>query len=203
MPRNARKPGSCFSTHGWKSTTVNSSRNRNAAISVFEGRLRGTLRVRLESGNPNTRVGCFPLALQGRSGFGVRHIVELDRIKPGVALVWGLLSAILGEKRGQVRFVSATLLWTNLGTASRQRHSVFEKLESAALRRNFGRAVRFTSPRGRGRSPGAFFSRPAVTYFSGHFLSMHCRMNGSLTAWSVESSVRATRPNPQKTQIRR
>jgi hypothetical protein len=116
---------------------------------------------------------------------------------------WGLLSAILGEKRGQVRFVSATLLWSNLGTASRQRHSVLEKLESAALRRNVGRAVRFTSPRGRGRSPGAFFSRPAVTYFSGHFLSMHCRMNGSLTAWSVESSVRATRPNPQKTQIRR
>jgi len=128
------------------------------------------------------------------------------RARPNQTRVWLWSGAFclpsLGKNAG--RFGSCLLrLWSNLGTASRQRHSVFEKLESAALRRNFGRAVRFTSPRGRGRSPGAFFSRPAVTHFSGHFLSMHCRMNGSLTAWSVESSVRATRPNPRKTQIRR
>src|SRR6516162_3357337 len=34
MTRNAPKPGSCFSTHGWKSTTVNCSRNRNEATLI-------------------------------------------------------------------------------------------------------------------------------------------------------------------------
>src|SRR6516162_4849079 len=34
MPRNALKPGFCFSTHGWKSTTVNCSRNRNEATLI-------------------------------------------------------------------------------------------------------------------------------------------------------------------------